>query len=77
MKQAITVLDLSNEYVSLFAQKIDVLFTSTGHYCINIKDGSNPPNPFGQNDYSNREIMVTDSKLLSDKKKDFGFKTHV
>lgn len=61
----------------MFAQKMDVHFTSTGQYCRNIKDGSNPPNPFGQNDYSNREILVTDRKLLSDKIKDFGFKTHL
>ena len=38
MKRANTVIDFKNEYVELFGKKINLFFTSSGHYCIPIKD---------------------------------------
>ena len=36
LKRANTVLDMSNDKATMFQQPIDLNYTSTGHYCINI-----------------------------------------
>ena len=38
MKQANTVIDFKNDYIELFGKNINLLFTSSGHYCIQIKN---------------------------------------
>ena len=38
MKRTNTVIDFKNEYVELFGKKINLFFTSSGHYFIPIKD---------------------------------------
>ncbi|CAG2240934.1 unnamed protein product [Mytilus edulis] len=38
LKRASTILDLRNDKVTMFGQLVDVNLTSSGHYCINIKD---------------------------------------
>ena len=37
MNWANTVIDFKNDYVELFGKKINLFFTSSGHYCIPIK----------------------------------------
>ena len=38
IKRANTVIDFKNDYVELFGKKINLFFTSSGHYCIPIKN---------------------------------------
>ena len=41
MKRANTVIDFKNDYVELFRKNINLFFTSSGHYCILIKNVTN------------------------------------
>ena len=41
MKQANTAIDFKNDYAELFGKKINLFFTSLGHYCIPIKNVTN------------------------------------
>ena len=43
LKRAQTVLDLNNDKVTMFGKPIDVHFTSSGHYCVNILNVEGPP----------------------------------
>ena len=38
LRRTKTVLDLNNDKVTMFGEQIDVNFTSSGHYCVNISD---------------------------------------
>ena len=41
MKRANIFIDFKNDYIELFGKKINLLFTSSGHYCIPIKNVTN------------------------------------
>ena len=51
MKWANTVIDFKNNYVELFGKEINLFFTSSGHYCIPIKNAANNLETF--NDVNN------------------------
>ena len=72
MKWANTVIDFKNDYVELFRKKINLFFTSSGHYCIPIKNVTNNLEMF--NDVN----KVLNLKCTSDnnEKKNKVFKLH-
>ena len=41
MKQTNTAIDFKNDYAELFGKRINLFFTSLGHYCIPIKNVTN------------------------------------
>ena len=72
MKRANTIIDFKNDYVELFGKMINLFFTSSGHYCIPIKNVTNNLGAF--NDVNN----VLNSNCTSDKneKKNKALKLH-
>ena len=72
MKRANTVIDFKNDYVELFGKKINLFFTSSGHYCMPIKNITNNLETF--NDVNN----VLNLNCTSDKneKKNKALKLH-
>ena len=51
MKRANTFIDFKNDYIELFGKKINLFFTSSGHYCVPIKNVTNNLETF--NDVNN------------------------
>ena len=65
MKRANTVIDFKNDYVELFGKKINLFFTSSGHYCIPIKNVTNNLETF--NDVNNA-LNLTCTRDKNEKK---------
>ena len=63
MKRANTVIDFKNDYVELFGKKINLFFTSSGHYCIPIKNVTNNIEMFNDvNNVLNLTVQVIKMK---------------
>ena len=65
LKRAKTVLDLSNDRVTMFGKPVELHLTSTGHYCVNIVGGKTP----GSRVNSEEILTVTSGMKVEDKKK--------
>ena len=65
MKQANTVIDFKNDYIELSGKKINLFFTSSGHYCIPIKNVTNNLETF--NDVNNA-LNLTCTRDKNEKK---------
>ncbi|CAG2191494.1 unnamed protein product [Mytilus edulis] len=72
LKRASTILDLRNDKVTMFGQLVDVNLTSSGHYCINIKDKQFT----NRNKNESEEVLIIDTKLSFKKKKEILLKLH-
>ena len=72
LKRAKTVLDLNNDKVSMFGEKIDVNFTSSGHYCVNIS------NTDGHSllEKDCEEVLLINNKMSRKEKRDILMKLH-
>ena len=74
LKRAQTILDINNDKVSMFGKQVDVQFTSSGHYCIDIADNK---------DQSSIEVdfkeivLLTNSTTPKQKKRDILLKLHI
>ena len=63
MKRANTVIDFKNDYVELFGKKINLFFTSSGHYCIPVKNVTNNIEMFNDvNNVLNLTVQVIKMK---------------
>ena len=63
MKRANTVIDFKNDYVELFGKKINLFFTSSGHYCIPILNVTNNIEMFNDvNNVLNLTVQVIKMK---------------
>ena len=63
MKRANTFIDFKNDYVELFGKKINLFFTSSGHYCIPIKNVTNNIEMFNDvNNVLNLTVQVIKMK---------------
>ena len=74
LKRAQTILDINNDKVSMFGKQVDVQFTSSGHYCIDIVDNK---------DQSSIEVdfkeivLLTNTTTPKQKKRDILLKLHI
>lgn len=61
LKKASTVLDLCNDTATMFGNPVDLEFTSSGHYCVNLK---------GKNEDVNmmNEVMALNVETVCDKR---------
>lgn len=41
LKRASAVLDIANDKATMFKQPVKLELTSSGHYCVNLRDDSN------------------------------------
>ena len=74
LKRAQTILDINNDKVSMFGKQVDVQFTSSGHYCIDIvdnKDKSSIGVDFKE------VVLLTNSTTPKQKKRDILLKLHI
>ena len=72
LKRAKTVLDLNKDKVTMFGEQIDVNFTSSGHYCVNISniDGHS------QLGKDCEEVLLINNKMSTKEKRDTLVKLH-
>ena len=61
MKKAKVSIDFQNDKFSIFDRKVDICFLSSGHYCIEIKNGNVDPLDVT----SNVILFCKDLKLVS------------
>ncbi|KAK6187111.1 hypothetical protein SNE40_005204 [Patella caerulea] len=71
LKRAETVLDLNNDRAMMFNREIQLNFTSTGHYCIDITPTEN-----GQNKFHN-EILLFEEVQSKEQKMTLLMKLHL
>ena len=71
LKRAKTVLDLDNDKVTMFGEPIDVNFTSSGHYCVNIINGGH-----SQLDKHCEEVLLINNNMSEKEKRDILVKLH-
>ena len=70
LKKAGTILDLSKDKAVMFDEPVELHFTSSGHYCIDILDKSNQPV------ITEDEILVVDDDMDESKKRNMLQKLH-
>ena len=73
LKRAQTVLDLNNDKVCMFGKEVDVQFTSSGHYCINILDDKEK-SPM---EVEYKEVILLTNTTSKQKKRDILLKLHI
>ena len=72
LKRAKTILDLNSDKVSMFGEQIDVNFTSSGHYCVNISN-SNGHRQLGKDI---EQVLLINSEMSKEEKRDILLKLH-
>ena len=70
LKKAGTILDLSKDKAVMFDEPVELHFTSSGHYCIDILDKSNQPV------ITEDEILVVDDDMDKSKQRNMLQKLH-
>ena len=74
LKRAKTIIDLDNDKVSMFGKQIDVQFTSSGHYCVNILD---PKVQIPKEVDFEEVLLLTNDTVSKKKKRDILWKLHL
>ena len=69
LKKANTVIDLQNDTAVMFGEHINLEFTSSGHYCVNILDRHYENNP-------DEEVLITQENMTNDQQKNMILKLH-
>ncbi len=87
LKRAGTVLDMKNDRAVMFNQPVELEFTSSGHYCVNIMDNESSPKDMKcseqilatheeeRNDDEN-EILIISDKMSPAEKRNILMKLH-
>ena len=66
LKKAKAVIDMANEKITIFDKKIDLYFSTSGHYCIDIYPRNGEAN-------NCKEVIILEKYLSDNKKEDPGY----
>ena len=69
LKMAKAVIDMANDKITKFDKKIDLYFSTSGHYCIDIYPINGQTNNY-------EEVMILEKELLDKEKKSQVLKIH-
>lgn len=69
LKKAGTILDLRNDKATMFNEPVELEFTSSGHYCVNILDTF-------QDECAEDEVLVIEDNMTEKEKKKILIKLH-
>lgn len=70
LKRAGTVLDMENDRVVMFKQPVPLELTSSGHYCVDIRDGNT------EADTNESEVLVVTAEMSTKEKRKVLLKLH-